>query len=300
MRLRHRQVEAFRSVMMTGGITSAAAAMHVTQPAVSRLIRDLEETIGLSLFQRRGARLDPTPEASLLYREVERLYLGLDQIAQAAEDIRDHKNIVIRIGTVTSLVRPYLQRAIRDVIGDRRDVPLVIDVENSRHVWEMVENAQYDIGFVYRRQRMDDRARPLRQMTAVAAVPPGHPLAGRAVCTPDDLAGERLLIPGRNSPARLALDSALAQAAGPPASLMESSMLNCCHFAADGMGVAIVDEISIRAARANAGAALVAIPFRPEIGVGYYAIRPPGAHRIAILDAIVAHLEAQLNAPSQV
>ncbi|RBO55127.1 LysR family transcriptional regulator [Rhodovulum sp. BSW8] len=294
MRLRHRQIEAFRSVMMTGGITSAATAMHVTQPAVSRLIRDLEDTIGLSLFQRRGARLDPTPEATLLYREVERLYLGLDQIAQAAEDIRDHKNVVIRIGTVTSLVRPYLQRAIREVIGDRRDVPLVIDVENSRHIWDMVENAQYDIGFVYRRQRMDPRAQRLRQMTAVAAVPPGHALAGRAVCVPDDLAGERLLIPGRNSPVRLALDTALAQATAAPASLVESSMLNCCHFAADGMGIAIVDEISIRAA----GVALVGIPFLPEIGVGYYAIRPPGAHRIAILDAIVRHVQGQLAAPA--
>ncbi|WP_417720682.1 LysR substrate-binding domain-containing protein [Salipiger sp.] len=292
MRLRHRQVEAFRSVMMTGGITSAAEAMHVTQPAVSRLIRDLEQTMNLQLFERRGARLDPTPEATLLYREVERLYLGLDQIARAAEDIRDHKNIVLRIGTVTSLLRPYLQQAIVEVIGDRRDVPLVIDVENSRHIWEMVENAQYDIGFVYRRQRMDGRALRLAQMTAVAAVLPGHRLAGQALCTPDDLIGERILIPGRNSPVRNALDSALATASGMPASVIETSMLNCCHFAAQGMGIAIVDELSTRAADAG----LVTIPFSPDIPVSYYAIRPPGAQRIGLLDAIVERMQAQLSA----
>ena len=290
MRLQHRQIEAFRNVMMTGGITSAAAAMHVTQPAVSRLIRDLELNMSLQLFVRRGARLDPTPEATMLYREVERLYLGLDQIAQAAEDIREHKNIVIRIGTVTSIVRPYLHQAIWDVIGDRRDVPLVVDVENSRHIWEMVENAQYDVGFVYRRQRMDDRAQLLRQMSAVAAVLPDHPLARRKVCTPDDLTGERILIPGRNSPVRAALDSALSTANGTPVSLVETSMLNCCHFAAQGMGIAIVDEISIRAADAG----LASVPFAPDIPVSYHAIRPPGAHRIAILDAIVERVKELL------
>lgn len=292
MHLRHRQIEAFRSVMMTGGITSAADAMHVTQPAVSRLIRDLEDTLSMQLFNRRGARLDPTPEAMMLYREVERLYLGLDQIAQAAEDIRAHKNIVIRIGTVTSLVRPYLQNAISAVIGQRENVPLVIDVENSRHIWEMVDNAQYDIGFVYRRQRMDDRAVRLHQRNAVVAVPPDDPIATLGTCTPNDLAGRRILIPGRNSPVRIAFDSALSTANVGPSSTVETSMLNCCHFAAQGLGVAIVDEISTRAA--NAG--LVTVPFSPEVPVSYYAIRPPGAPMIPIIDAIIGHVRDQLAA----
>ncbi|MGY8669090.1 LysR family transcriptional regulator, partial [Bradyrhizobium sp. UFLA05-109] len=94
MRLKPRQVEAFRTVMMTGGITAAADAMNVTQPAVSRLIRDLEEIVEITLFERVASRLVPTAEGTRLFREVERLYLGLDQIAQAAEDIRRHKNTV--------------------------------------------------------------------------------------------------------------------------------------------------------------------------------------------------------------
>lgn len=291
MHLKHRQVEAFRSVMLTGGITSAAEAMHVTQPAVSRLIRDLEQTMALKLFTRRGARLDPTQEAQMLYREVERLYLGLDQIAQAAEDIRSHKNIVIRIGTVTSLVRPYLQSAIQDVIGGREDVPLVMDVENSRHIWEMVDNSQYDIGFVYRRQRMDDRAILLYLKDAVAAVLPDDPIAQEASCGPGDLADRRILVPGRNSPVRLALDNALSMADAGPSSIVETSMLNCCHFAAAGMGIAIVDEVSTRAADAG----LVTVPFSPPTPVSYYAIRPPGAPRIPLLEALIDHMRNQLN-----
>ncbi|MBV8836561.1 MAG: LysR family transcriptional regulator, partial [Alphaproteobacteria bacterium] len=72
MMLNPRQVEAFRAVMATGSVTLAATMMHVTQPAVSRLIRDLEFTLQLALFERRGNRLKPTAEANHLFAEVER------------------------------------------------------------------------------------------------------------------------------------------------------------------------------------------------------------------------------------
>ncbi len=284
MRLKPRQVEAFRSVMMTGGITAAAEAMNVTQPAVSRLIRDLEDIVEIALFERVGARLVPTTEATQLFREVERLYLGLDQIAQAADDIRRHKNIVLRIASVTSLVRPYLHQAIIDVVGNRLDIPLVIDVENSRHISDMVEKNRYDLGFVFSSPRMGDKnVTPLHRAPAVAAMAPSHRLASRSIITPADLLEERVLIPGRNSPLRLALDRAFSVEDHQPVSTMETSMLNCCHFAAAGMGVGIVDQISLH----SAGADVVAVPFEPAIDVSYFAIRPSGSQRILVLDEIV-------------
>jgi DNA-binding transcriptional LysR family regulator len=262
--------------------------MSVTQPAVSRLIRDLEEIVEITLFERVGARLVPTIEATQLFREVERLYLGLDQIAQAADDIRRHKNIVLRIASVTSLVRPYLHKAIIDVVGSRLDIPLVIDVENSRHIWDMVDQNRYDLGFVFGSPRMPDKnAVLLHSAHAVAAMAPDHRLASRKVITPADLLNERILIPGRNSPLRLALDRAFSTQDHQPVSTMETSMLNCCYFAAAGMGVGIVDYVSLR----SAGAEIVAIPFEPAIEVSYFAIRPSGGQRILVLDDIVKRMK---------
>ncbi|MCC2613583.1 LysR substrate-binding domain-containing protein [Neorhizobium petrolearium] len=294
MRLKPRQVEAFRSVMMTGGITVAADAMNVTQPAVSRLIRDLEEIVQITLFERVGARLVPTAEATQLFREVERLYLGLDQIAQAADDIRRHKNIVLRIASVTSLVRPYLHQAIINVVGNRLDIPLVIDVENSRHIWDMVDKNRYDLGFVFSSPRMADKnAVLLHGSSAIAAMAPDHRLASRKIITPADLMDERVLIPGRNSPLRLALDRAFSREDHQPASTMETSMLNCCHFAASGIGIGIVDRTSLH----SAGAKVVAIPFEPRIDVSYFAIRPSGGQRIPVLDDIVKRVRELMERP---
>jgi DNA-binding transcriptional LysR family regulator len=59
-RLNLRQVEAFRAVFMTGSMTAAGDLMAISQPAVSRLIRDLEAMTGLRLFNRRGTSISPT------------------------------------------------------------------------------------------------------------------------------------------------------------------------------------------------------------------------------------------------
>jgi len=293
LRLKPRQLEAFRNVMTAHSVTAAAEAMNITQPAVSRLVRDLEVAVGITLFARQGTRLVPTPEAQLLLHEVERLYIGIDQIARAASDIRQHKNVVLRMASVTSLVRPFLHDALIEVIGDRLDLPLVLDVENSRHIWDMVEKNHYDLGFVFGPSRSGDlQTVHLHSSQAVAAMPHDHPLAGREVVTPADLSEYRVLTAGRNSPLRRGLDRAFATAEQAPLNTMETSMLNCCHFAAAGMGVAIVDRTTMRAASVD----LCTRPFLPTIDISYFAARPAGSRQIPLLDQIVERMRELLEA----
>ena len=82
MQLNTRQIEAFRAVMLTGSMTIAAEFLRVTQPAVSRLVKDLEKHLKFRLFRRQGNRLIPTHEATILFAEVDRFYVGLDRIAK--------------------------------------------------------------------------------------------------------------------------------------------------------------------------------------------------------------------------
>jgi DNA-binding transcriptional LysR family regulator len=73
-KLNFRQIDAFRSVMVSGSVVGAAKLLNVTQPGVSRTIATLEMRLGYELFVRRGRRLLPTAEAEALYREVEQVY----------------------------------------------------------------------------------------------------------------------------------------------------------------------------------------------------------------------------------
>ncbi len=98
--LNPRQIEAFRAVVLTGGVGMAAKLINVTQPAVSRMIRDLQQQLGLTLFERRGTGLVPTSEALSLYAEVERAFVGLERIAQMADELRTRRAGFLRIAAL--------------------------------------------------------------------------------------------------------------------------------------------------------------------------------------------------------
>src|SRR3546814_17260281 len=72
MSLNLRQIEVFRAVMSTGSISGASKVLHVSQPAVSRLLSYTETRVGFPLFERIKGRLYATPEAKRLFREVDR------------------------------------------------------------------------------------------------------------------------------------------------------------------------------------------------------------------------------------
>ena len=65
MRLTHRQIEIFRTVMQSSNLTRAAEALHTSQPTVSRELARLEQVLGMALFDRVRGRLQPTCAGAL-------------------------------------------------------------------------------------------------------------------------------------------------------------------------------------------------------------------------------------------
>ena len=82
-----RQLEAFAAVMSTGSVTAAGRLLGRSQPAISRLLQELEAEIGYALFARSGPRVTPTEQGFLLYEDVERALASLQQIRGRAEEI---------------------------------------------------------------------------------------------------------------------------------------------------------------------------------------------------------------------
>lgn len=78
-----RQLEVFRAVMLTGSVSDAARLLHVSVPAVSRLLAHTESRLGFALFERIKGRLHPTAEARRrLYQEVDQVYAGVRRISE--------------------------------------------------------------------------------------------------------------------------------------------------------------------------------------------------------------------------
>jgi DNA-binding transcriptional LysR family regulator len=108
-----RQIEVFRAIMLSGSTSAAALALHISQPAISRVLAISEQRLGYPLFERLRSRLVPTPEARQLYAEVERVYGGIQQLNELAASLGRSGSGVLRVMASASFGQQLVPRALR-------------------------------------------------------------------------------------------------------------------------------------------------------------------------------------------
>ncbi|WP_236183070.1 LysR substrate-binding domain-containing protein [Pseudomonas ceruminis] len=269
MRINQRQVEAFHAVMRTGSMTGAANLMSVTQPAVTRLVRDFEEAIGLPLFERKGSQLIPTPQAVALIPEVERSFIGLDRIGRLAAGIREHTAGSLRIAAMPAVANTLLPRFLSQFLPDRPNLQISILGVPSHQVVEMVSAGQVDIGYAEGPLNPHGVEMEAVEMDAVAVMPTGHPMTKLEVVSPSDFAGERFISMRPGSLFSSGVQLALAQV--PRVARLEASLTHtACALVSQGLGVSIVDPPT---AIDFAGKGLEARPLSVKIDTGFLVIR---------------------------
>lgn len=300
--LNSRQVEAFRALMLTASTTRAAELMHVTQPAVSRLVRELQEAVELRLFERRGTRLVPTNEALALYAEVERSFVGMERIAQAARELRTRRAGVLRVAAMPALCNGFLPRFTGGFLAERPRVDLALFGLVSHIVLDWVVSDQCDVGFAA--APVEHAAVKSEKMPAVpyvAVLPEGHRLARRKVLRPRDLAGEPFVSLGPTTPSRFRVDDVFSRHGLVRTIRVETPLSEiACALVASGVGVSIVDPFT---AGEYSTRGVVSRPFEPALQFQVAAIYP--AHRSLspvtreFIDGFAAHIRsfAQKRSP---
>ncbi|MGF6177312.1 LysR substrate-binding domain-containing protein [Ensifer sp. 4252] len=275
-----RQVEAFRAVMITGQMTTAAELMSITQPAVSRLIRDLEYTTKLRLFDRRGNQINPTQEAVTLWKEVERAFVGLNRIAAVAEEIARQSAGTLRIAAMPALGNGFLPRFLARFLRDKPNLHASLSGLPSSMVIEAVGAGQADIGYADGPLDRPGFTIETRPLPGVVAIPDGHALCAKQVICPDDLKGQRMisLEPGTI----FAMRVEVALAGIPKLSTLETKLSHTAlALVAEGAGIAIIDPTS---ASEFVGRGVTVRPFSIFIDAGFLAIRSSGQSRSGIVD----------------
>jgi len=101
MRLRH--IEVFHAVMQAGTVSGAAHLLHVSQPAVSKVLRHCKQQLGMPLFERVRGKFHPTPEARRLFTEVDKLNRDLLSIRRLADNLRRGEAEAVRLVTTPTL-----------------------------------------------------------------------------------------------------------------------------------------------------------------------------------------------------
>jgi DNA-binding transcriptional LysR family regulator len=269
MALQTRQVEAFRAVMLTGSMTAAAEMLRITQPAVSRLIRDFEADLELKLFDRRGPQIVPTADATALFGEVERSFVGLSRIAEAAKAIKGNQVGSLRIGAMPVLMGGALPRFVASFLQPRPNIRISLTGLSSPQAAEAVMAGQIDLGFADAPLEAPALDVTLFSTPAVVIMPSGHRLARAKHVRAADLAGERMVSAADGTLFRFRVDAALAEiryAVAAEASLA----LTICQLVAGGLGLSIISPYAAEEFRDRG---LAVVPFVPFIETGFVALR---------------------------
>jgi DNA-binding transcriptional LysR family regulator len=118
MRLRH--IEVFHAIMQVGTISGAAQVLHISQPAVTKVLQHCELQLGMPLFERVRGKLYPKPEAHRLFAETEKLHRDLQGIRRLAASLKGHAVETIRLVSTPTIAISVLPQAMS---AWRRDFP---------------------------------------------------------------------------------------------------------------------------------------------------------------------------------
>jgi LysR family cys regulon transcriptional activator len=178
------QLRSVREAVRQGfNLTVVADVLHTSQPGVSRQIRELEDELGIVLFERAGKRLTGlTPPGSLVLPIVERLLQEADNLRRAGDEFANQDRGLLTIAATHSQARYALPLAVRDFCAAHPGVELRLHQGSPKQVAELLLAGEADIGVATEALAgyAELVALPCYQWTHSVIVPPGHALAADA------------------------------------------------------------------------------------------------------------------------
>jgi DNA-binding transcriptional LysR family regulator len=209
-RLTLHQLRVFRMVARERNFTRAAAALGLTQSAVSVQVRELGGILGAPLFEVLGKKVHLTDAGRLLEAHAARAEGLTREIALDFSALRGIGAGAVRIGASTSVGTYYLPPLLAEFSAKYPRVAVSLAIENTAHIEEQLLRNEFDLGFMGARAASGDLvSEPFLEDEIFFACAPGHPLAKAAAVTPERLSRERLIVRETGSATRATMETHL-------------------------------------------------------------------------------------------
>ncbi len=289
-----RQLEAFRALMIGRTVTRAAEILFISQPATTRLIANLEDSLGFALFERRQGRLFPTAEAELLYDQVQRCFIGLSDLQRTALQIKFLERGKLDIAVAPCLGLTVLPDVIKLFLQKKPDVSIRLLIHASVTILNMLRDEQCDLGLtVFSVNFPSPNGEHLFSGDLVCAVPAKHPLAQKETIQVEDLQSQHLILGTHEMDMRMHLDVLLATHGVQIQSSVETqTSAAMCSFVEAGLGLAIIDPLT---ALTYTGGRIIFREFRPSLKMDISAIFPERDQKSLLMREFVVFLKAYME-----
>jgi LysR family cys regulon transcriptional activator len=230
-------------------LTEVANVLFTSQPGVSRQIREVEEELGVDIFERNGKRLTGLTEpGKSIMPIIERLLLEAENLRQAGQDFSDQTRGTLTIATTHTQARYVLPKVVQQFRQRYPDVRIALQQSAPEHIAEWVLSGKADIGIATEglSQFKDLASFSCYEWNHVIVVPDGHPLLEIEKISLTDLAFHPLITYDVGFTGRGHIDQAFRHALLPTdivLTAMDSDVIQ--QYVALGLGVGIVASMAV-------------------------------------------------------
>lgn len=144
-----RTMQYYLAVVREGTISAAAEALHVAQPSLSRQMKDLEEELGVSLFERGNRKITLTGEGMVLRKRAEEMVRLMQMTEEEISSIKNHVSGSVRIGAGESFSFHYLSRAAASLAEEHPDIRFHITSGDTQDLMDELQNGLIDFAVIF-------------------------------------------------------------------------------------------------------------------------------------------------------
>lgn len=200
----------FCLVLENGSISEAARKSFVSQPAVTRQIRALEEYYGVSFFERSGGKLNVTEAGKIFYPYAKAILEDNERAKEALSELIGNYQIQVSIGATLTIGEYLLPKLFANFKEYYPDLNLTLRIGNTQEILESLRDHSIDIALV--EGNIDDDALISEKFAddeLILICSPCHPLAARGEITAEELCAERMIWREAGSGTRVIVENEL-------------------------------------------------------------------------------------------
>ncbi len=263
-----RRLQVFHTVARLLSFTKAAETLHMTQPAVTFQIRQLEEYFNTRLFDRTHNRISLTAAGQRVFEYADKILALYGEMDSRVREITGDVSGLLLIGASTTIAEYVLPALLGEFQSRYKDVNVRLSVSNSLGVVHMVESNTVDVGIVEAPVANKNLAVEVCWHDELMFIcPPGHPLSRKAMITPQEIGGLPFLCREEGSGTREVINEYLEQNDIAPHDInlcMEFGSPEAIKSAVEaGLGVSIVSRATV--GKELKLGTLVALPLKPVL-----------------------------------
>lgn len=290
-----RLIEAYKAMIEFGTVTAAARSLGISQPAMTKLIAQLQSELDLVLFEQRGGRLVPTAEARALEGSMERAWHGVIELTEAAREVRHMRRGHLSVVASPTIAQTLMAQFVAQFSRESNRLTITLHSQSSPRVIDWTADGQADVGIsMILAPRTGVQVERLGSLSGVCVLPIGHKLACREVIQADDLRDETFISLAEIDGSRSRVEAAFeGNAIDRDIRLTTPQSAVALALVTHGAGTAIIDEATATLADLTK---VIIRPFAPGVEFDVYMYHPANKTPSQVQERFVRNFRRWLKA----